>query len=222
MGLFSKTPEEKQYLEIVRICRDSQVALDRILAREGQIAAMSALEPFEGMWQEYARRFPAPLEIKGASFARLLFHHANLKNHRFSGCDFSATRWIFSFLEGCDFSGSSFPGMICSVFPFQRSICADCDFTEAQLIFFEPFAGNKFNNAKFKGVKLTTSHSFFNLGRKDAKLNDFQGADMSGCNLTIQPENNPAHNRTDEEINALLEQMFSPEQLSSMRIDIQR
>ncbi|MDD4895006.1 MAG: hypothetical protein PHW54_06835 [Candidatus Omnitrophica bacterium] len=222
MGLFTKTPEEKQCQEIVRICRDSQAALDRILAQEGQVAAISALEPFEGMWQGYVHRFPAPLEIKGASFSRLLFHHTKLKNHKFLDCDFGATRWIFSFLEDCDFSDSSFAKMVCSIFPFQRSICANCDFSDAQLIFFEPFGGNKFNNAKFECAKLTTSHSFFNLKREGAQPSDFQGADMSGCNLIIQPENNPAHNKMDEEINALLKQLFSPQQLHSMRIDIQR
>jgi len=209
---------ELQYQKIVEICRKSQEIVDRRTNEIGVQGALKEMEPHESMWGAYAKEIGNSGILKQANFSGLLFNRARFLKHQFLDCDFSRSRWVFSFIENSDCSGSKFCGINTLIPPFVNSDCTNCDFTEAELNNIDLLGKNIFKDANFTNAKLSTSHSFFK-NKKPQRKTKFSGAIMNGCNLVIKKELADEHNIPEKEIQLLLEQIFSPEQLKVMNID---
>jgi hypothetical protein len=83
---------------------------------------------------------------------------------------------------------------------------------------FDPGNSNNFQNATFANARLYSSHGFFHADRLPFKSR-FDGAVMNGCRLLIQKEVPAQHNRSRGELESVVRQIFSPEQLAAMHID---
>lgn len=238
-------PEQpgSQYAAIVELCRKSQEILAKGI-REGvpflealhaniasfrpagqpppEVArlfhALLDFQSHEPMWKEYSARTQGPVEFRHADFSKLCFIFARLKEHNFLGCDFRGSIWSFSAVKDGDCTGSDFSGIVAIGIPFDHANCSGCNLTNAQIITFDPFHSNNFENAVFTNAKLFSSHSFF-YADKLASKSRFHHAVMNGCRLSIEREEQPQHNRTRQELESVLKEIFSPDQLAVMHID---
>jgi hypothetical protein len=169
------------------------------------------------MWKEYSKQATKTVEMKQADFSGLLFKSARFENHNFIDCDFRGSRWIFSFIQKCNCTGSNFSGISTVLYPITNTNCTNCDFTDAEIDYFNPFDGNNYQGANFTNAKLNTSHSAFKDKKPPSQAN-FKNAIMDGCRLTIKQEERPEHNMTKGEIESILDKIFSPSQLAVMHI----
>jgi uncharacterized protein YjbI with pentapeptide repeats len=199
-----------QFRAIVEICNKSQELLDERSRKVGPRTALSESQSHKSMWDEYAKRFPQPVELRQANFSGLLFAHVWFKRHTFTGCDFSRTRWIFASIRDSNCTGSSFAGITTILDPFINADCTSCDFTGANISFFNPFQTNNFENADFTNAKITTSHSFFGQSKLDSR-DRFDNAIMNGCVFSIRREKQPQYNKSTGELRSILEKIFSPD-----------
>lgn len=209
---------ELQYQAIIEICKKSRAIMYMRVKEIGSQKANAEIEPYESMWKEYSEQLTKPVAIRNANFSGMLFNRAMFKNHDFIECDFSNSLWVFSFIEGSNFTGSNFFGMRTVLFPFKNTNCSYCNFSNANIYFFDPLSRNNFENANFTNAEISSSHSFF----RDEKLTSrarFYNAKMNGCKLIIRREPQPQHNRTKKELKSLLTEIFSKDQLSAMYID---
>jgi len=206
------------YQAIIETCRKSQEIMDKRLKEVGVDAALPETEPYQSMWQEYAERVKGPVRLVNADFSGLLFKGAKFREHQFLGCNFSGSRWVFSFIYDGDCAGSDFSGVRTLLSPFIRTNCTGCSFVGAEILYFEPFEPSIFENANFTNAKLLTAHSFFKE-EKVASRARFENATMDGCKLIIQKEKQPQYNRTRRELQSILEKLFSPSQLAVMQVD---
>ncbi|MCZ2808354.1 MAG: ankyrin repeat domain-containing protein [Candidatus Bathyarchaeota archaeon] len=206
------------YRLIIETCQKSQETMNRRLNAVGLQGALAEIQPYESMWREYTERITKPVALMRVSFSGLLFKNVKFKNHDFVECDFSGSRWIFSFIENSNCTGSDFSRISAVLCPFRNTNCTNSDFSNAQIHFFGPSNGNNFRNTNFTNAKLNSSHSFF----KEEKLisrDIFENAVMNGCSLTIKKENRPQFNITKRKLRSVLEKIFSPDQLAVMHID---
>jgi hypothetical protein len=209
------------YRLIIEICQKSQETMNKRSKEIGQLAALTELTGlYESLWQEYAARITKQVEFKRVSFSGLLFKRARFKNHNFIECDFSGSRWILSFIEDSNCTGSNFSRIGVAFFPFKNTNCVNCDFSNAQIHFFDPCGGNNFKNTNFTNAKLNSSHSFFEDKRLSSR-SIFENAVMNGCRLIIkkEPPATARYNRTKRELRSFLEKIFSPDQIAVMHID---
>ncbi len=243
MPEFVKDGSESQYQKIIEICQKSQEILNRriqeimvkppldelmspfVLKKEGESLdafavrkAIAESKPYESMWKKYHKQITKTVELRHADFSGLLFKNARFGNHNFIDCDFSGSRWVFSLIKKGNCAGSNFSGISSVLCPFENTNCTNCDFTDAEISFFDPFESNNYENANFTNAKLNTSHSFFK-DKKPPSQARFKNAIMDGCRLTIKQEEQPEHNTTKGELKTILNEIFSPSQLAVMHID---
>lgn len=226
---------ESQYQKIIEICRKSQQIMDKrpreiikkasselssplVSFEEALGKALEESEPYESMWEEYSKQITKSVELRHKDFSGLLFKSARFGNHNFIDCDFSGSRWFFSLIAESNCAGSNFSGISSLICPFKNTDCTNCNFTDAEINFFDPLESNNYENANFNNAKLNTSHSFFK-GKKPPPQANFKNAIMNGCRLTIKREERPEHNTTKEELKSILDKIFSPSQLQVMHID---
>jgi uncharacterized protein YjbI with pentapeptide repeats len=217
MSEINKDRGEAQYLKIVEICRKSQEVLDKRTQEIGVKAALLEREPYETMWKPYAKEIEKPAVLRNRNFSGLLFNRADFTGFSFINCDFSQSRWIFAYIRNGDCSGSNFTGINMLVWPFVKSNCTNCNFSNTDINGFLFSESSIYTNADFTNAEMNTSHSYFTETESPGR-NTFKDAKMNGFELIIKEETLPQHNTSKKEIQSKLEQLFSPEQLAVMHI----
>ena len=172
-------------------------------------------ETYEALWKDLKQ----PVKIKNADFSGKLFHHARFENCEFVNCNFSKSMWIFSIMTKCNCTGSNFSDVKSPLItPFSDSNCSGCNFSNAEFVFFDFFSAD-FTRTNFTEAKLLTSHSFFSEENLKTPSN-FSEAAMDGCELDIAKEGRGIPgNKSKRELKAILEKIFSPQQLSVMDVN---
>lgn len=204
--------------EIKEICKRSQIQLEKRTKEVGIRTAMTEVSPYQSMWDKFLNKITDPVEIKNESFSGLLFKNAKISNLSFINCDFTESRWVFSFINNTDCSNSNFSNISTLVSPFENVNCSNCNFENAELTFFDPFKENIFLNADFTNAKIETSHSFFEKENIDTKGN-FENAIMKGCSLTVKKEEK--HRIPKRKIKSRLGLVFSPNQLKAIDLNFE-
>ena len=221
MSETNKDEGELQYQKITKICQKSQEMLDKRNKEIGIAEAIKESKPYETMWEPYSKKIEKPAVLRNRDFSGLLFNRADFTGFSFIDCDFSQSRWIFAFIRDSDCSGSKFTGINMLLWPFININCTNCDFSNAEIRYFAFFDRGIYTNADFTNAKLHTSHSFFK-DKKPPRQKQFKDAKVNGFELIIEEEKLPEHNTTKKEIQSLLEQIFSPEQLAVMHIKYEK
>jgi hypothetical protein len=87
------------YRLILETCQKSQETMDKRLKVAGPRGALAESEPYGSMWRNYTDRITKLVQLMRVSFSGLLFKNVVFENHDFIDCDFSRSRWIFSFIK---------------------------------------------------------------------------------------------------------------------------
>jgi hypothetical protein len=208
---------------ILEICHASQEATDRKKQtygddREAVKRILAESEPYSTFWKGYRDGIEGRVKIQNASFKDCLFSWAHFKDHEFLACDFSGSRWIFASLKDSDCSGSNFSNLKTFAMGMTSTNCSGCSFRDSTLDGFAFFYGNDYSGADFTGARLENFHSAVDESTLGS-ISRFNGANMTGCRLVLKKEKAAKFNKTPAQLRALLEKMFTPEQLAVMEVD---
>jgi len=207
------------YRAIVETCQESQKAADQHTGEMGALEAICENQPYESLWRGYSERITGTVQLRQADFSGLLFNRARFDDHTFIECDFSSSRWIFSTFTACRCTKCTFAGVNGISLAFENTDCTECDFTNAELSMFDPFGGQKYENANFTDAEIKTDWSFFKGHTHPSGI--FKNATMDGCRLVITLAEPSQSGLPKSELALLVEKMFSPDQLRVMSISYQ-
>ena len=210
--------EDELYLEIISNCKKSQDFWDANKQADPETRILND-KPYREIWSAFHQKFKEqPFILINKDFSQCLFNRAYLKNHSFVKCNFSQSKWLYSFIIDCDCSGSNFSHTQKFISKFENSNFENCDFSNANLTEFNLFNNNNFQGAIFNNASLSMVHGNF-YEENIASLSNFKNANMENCKLTIGQIKGSQHIKTEEQLSSILTKIFSPSQLSVMQID---